>query len=448
MSNQKKRFVVDQYDNRFTVKVEEIARGGQGAIYQTEEGDLAVKQPLNECGDIDRDPKSVKKIEALISLLRSLPLPQELHVTIPLSALKSEPGYVMKMLSGMKAYEHFNRVASAGEVEKWCALHPNIALPDDQHLRGRLVHFIQTGSFKARYKVLYKCACELARLHCAGIVYGDLSPGNLFLTEDLSEVWLIDPDNMRLDSSKGAKFVYTPHYGAPELVQLRIGATSASDIWAFAVMAFESLYLQHPFIGQGIDGEDAWDADESDVQDEDSEEKAYRGELPFIDDPEDDSNPSSEGFPRDIFAPIALRVLFVRTLGYGRTDPFVRVTPPIWAQLFAKLHDSAIECPKCGMTYDVSNVACPFCEQAKPAYVQLSYEGRKLVFVKRQGNEPFVVDIPHRFFHPFSVVFGDQSVYQVTIDFDKKTVNEVRMTTKMPFKPKVSFINSEVSDEF
>ena len=245
MADNHERIVVDQYDNRFRVKDEEIARGGQGAVFQTEEGDLAVKQPITPKGDIDRSPLAAHRVEEWISLLRSLPIPEDLHIAAPLSALKSEPGYVMKLLQNMRSFEYFNALSTPGEAEEWFNNHPDVPRGNDEYIQRRLVRFIESGSYKARYKVLYKCACELARLHAAGIVYGDLAPGNLFMAPDGEEVWLIDPDNLRLESRAGAKYVYTPRYGAPEVVQLKSGATAASDIWAFAVMAFESLYL-HP----------------------------------------------------------------------------------------------------------------------------------------------------------------------------------------------------------
>lgn len=82
------------------------------------------------------------------------------------------------------------------------------------------------------------------------------------------EAWLIDLDNLCTHSEPG-RAVFTPYYGAPEIVTGRSGATSLSDAWAFAVLAFNALTLLHPLCGDLVrDGEP------------ELEEQALTGQVP------------------------------------------------------------------------------------------------------------------------------------------------------------------------
>lgn len=444
MANDVGRKVVDEYGNVFWLEETPLARGGQGIVFRTTEGDLAIKQPTDKFGEIISNSAEAERYRDLISRLRCLPLPSEVHIAAPRSSLRDVPGYVMKLLSDMVPFSYFNECADSNEIDEWSKQHPEVKLPEDEQTRGRFVRFLNSGSLRSRYRVLAKCAAELGRLHAAGIVYGDISPGNVFMKKDATEVWLIDPDNLRLETSKGAKAVYTPQYGAPELVQELHGGTPSSDIWAYAVMAFESLYLQHPFIGEAAcSEEEAWDSDGNDLETGDGEDKAYRGLLPYIDDPEDDSNRSQGGFPREIFSTETLRKLFYRTFGPGRTDSFIRIAAPIWAMEFARHYDATVICPECGMTYDIANDNCPICDAPLPTHVRLQYLDRLLVFTKPKGVDIAEYEIPERFFSPFALITNDRPAYHVEIDFRKKTLAEVRLTERMPFMPDFTFFNLE-----
>ena len=437
-----RRKVVDEYSNEFQLEENELARGGQGVVFRTTEGDLAVKQPTDEFGDVKKAAGAAVKFRQLIGRIRSLPLADDCHVALPVSALKNEPGYVMRLLSDMLPYSHFTKVAEEEEAEKWCEAHPDVAMPDDPDTRRRLVHFLASGSLRARYRALSKCAAELARLHAAGIVYGDVAPGNVFMKPDQSEVWLIDPDNLRLEKEGGAKPLHTPGYGAPEVAQGLYGGTSSSDAWAFAVMAFESLYLHHPFVGEAaLSDEEAWDAADNDVGDEDGETKAKNGLFPYVDDPDDDGNRAYGGLPREVFSTDLLRRLFLRAFGPGRLDPFVRVTASIWAEAFAREYDRTLVCPKCGMTYDAAHEQCPVCDEAAPPFAMLRFRGKCLVLQKSTDLPVQEYDLPERFFAPFSLTDNDRPTHRVRIDFVKRTMNEVRMTRSMPAQPELSFFH-------
>ena len=115
------------------------------------------------------------------------------------------------------------------------------------------------------------------------MVYGDISPNNIFISEgiDGSSVWLIDADNIRFEITAGGSVVYTPKYGAPELVQGKDGGRPSSDCHAFAVVAFYLLSLIHPFVGKKVDGTDEGDWADEENDDEDIEDKSLCRIVPL-----------------------------------------------------------------------------------------------------------------------------------------------------------------------
>ncbi len=59
--------------------------------------------------------------------------------------------------------------------------------------------------------------------------------------------------------------MFTPHFGAPEVVQRTGSARPRTDAWSFAVLAFKLLTMGHPFLGRRVleaeDAEAGWDAE-------------------------------------------------------------------------------------------------------------------------------------------------------------------------------------------
>src|SRR5690606_18716580 len=77
------------------------------------------------------------------------------------------------------------------------------------------------------------------------------------------DVWLIDADNLRFETFRSERGVYTPRFGAPEMVQGTDGGRPRTDCHAFAAMAFSMLTSLHPFIGALVEegGDGDWDDD-------------------------------------------------------------------------------------------------------------------------------------------------------------------------------------------
>lgn len=436
----------DEYGNLHYL-ADELARGGQGAVYRTRDADLAIKQPLDASGQ----PDKTANLRDRFQNIRLLPIPSRIPVSLPLAILRDEPGYVMRLLNGMKPFEVFEMdgrtkkelreavEARRLELPKWLA-----AIPD-RDLALRLHHYATTGSTRRRLFALSKCASILARLHNAGLIYGDISTNNAFIGEGSScEVWLIDADNLRFELPSGGTSVYTPGYGAPEVVRGTDCSRPRSDCWAFAVMAFKILARCHPFIGKKVLEPDAdeggWDAEPvADGTPPDLDEQAYAGYLPFVDDKDDHSNPGVGGLPRELVATPKLRLLFQETFGAGRTQPHRRPAMGIWALELAKAFDLSLECHECKMSYFADgNKKCPYCDALRPAFLRARTHRWEILIPC--GAMEFV--LPHRLFYPFSLEHNDDTEYEAILDFSAKTVFPVRGTRAFPDNLTFEFVEA------
>ena len=69
---------------------------------------------------------------------------------------------------------------------------------------------------------------------------------------EYAEAWLIDADNVASQSRDGQQGVFTPDYGAPEILRGESGINTLTDSWSFAVMAYRVLTLIHPLKGDVV----------------------------------------------------------------------------------------------------------------------------------------------------------------------------------------------------
>ena len=432
--HQAPRVLVDEYGN-FHQITDELARGGQGVVYRTKDSDLAVKQPLDASGKLDK----TANLRECFQRIRLLPMPQRIPISLPLAILRDEPGYVMRLLNDMKPFAVFDldgRIKKKLEDERkvlpqWLAKIP------EKDLALRLLYYASTGSTRRRLRALAKCAAILARLHNAGMVYGDISSKNVFVGEgDNPDVWLIDADNMRTELLNGGASVYTPGYGAPEVVLGRDQSSPRTDCWAFAVMAFKLLVLCHPFIGnkvlQSEKDDVGWDAESqtrSDSAPLSMQDQAYAGHLPFVDDEDDDSNSGAGGLPRVLVTTPGLHRLFQATFGSGREHPSTRPTMAFWALELTKAADRALDCPECAMSYFADDHAsCPYCRGERPAFTRIQTPRWEIV-IPASTTE---LALPHRLFHPFSFESHDTMEYESVLNFASKTAVPARGANAFP----------------
>lgn len=327
------RYVTDLQGVRYTLG-RRLGQGGQGAVFEVEGGKLAVKLLF------DASPERRERLQNQLAFVKRLPL-HDVDIARPLAVLRAPHlGYVMELLTGMKPLESLaSPPRGAGSVAGW---------------------YLEGGGLRRRLRLLARVAGALAQLHGKGLVYGDLSPQNVFVSESTSdsEVRLIDADNLRHHASPGAQGIYTPGYGAPELVLGRSGANSLTDAHAFAVAAFRVLTLAHPLLGNGVlNGEP------------EAEAEALAGKLPFIDHPDDASNGSTYGLPRALVLSPKLAEIVQRAFVQGLLDATKRPGVAEWAERLETAADLTIRCPTCGGTYYHNVQACPLCEEPRPPFV-------------------------------------------------------------------------------
>lgn len=407
--------LVDEFENVY-YSAGVIGQGGQGIVLRTRDSDIAVKLVTDRAGQPLSDP--VARVAALERLrrLRVLPLPADLPLARPVAALRDRAGYVMRLLDAMHSFKDvFERPCSEepGELPSWLA---EVAR-HDVRAAAQLADYASTGSTKGRLLLLAKCAAVLARLHAAGLVYGDLSTSNVFVTgvgAD-AQVWLIDADNVHYEGQVGDDF-FTEGFAAPELARGDSGVSFRTDCHAFGVIAFSVLCLNHPFVGELVRAGGDWSRDEADPQ-----QQAMHGHLPWIHDAGDNSNRTDEGLPLELTCTSRLADLFEETFGSGRTTPWRRPAMLHWPEALAAAADCSLHCNSCGMSYfALDRAQCPYCSAARPRLLRIdSHRWPEVlpapcwVFLMALDSLDAAAQLPGRVFMPFSLAGNDEPVLSV-----------------------------------
>jgi serine/threonine protein kinase len=169
----------------------------------------------DESGNPVTDDVLVERYSKRFKRVRLLPLPENLNISVPAALLQNKAGYVMQLLSEMVPFSHFWLDGQTAEkmgpdqIPAWLS-----AMPENE--AKKIVHYCKTGGLRRRLHALYKCASLLARLHGNGMVYGDISPNNIFISEGMNDtsVWLIDADNIRFEILAG-EALFTHQNTAP-----------------------------------------------------------------------------------------------------------------------------------------------------------------------------------------------------------------------------------------
>lgn len=307
----------------------ELGRGGQGQVFAVRGQDLAVKLVAHGT------PGARQQIRENVARVKRLEL-SGLCIAKPLRTL-AEPhvGYVMELMTDM--------------VPIHALIHP--VLPASEW-------YCATGGLRRRLHILSKLAHLLRDLHGRGLAYGDLSANNVFISSSATEteVWLIDCDNIAYGVLP--RTVRTDGYAAPELYDQHPGPDSLSDSWSLATLVFEVLTSVNPFDG------DVVDEGPPELQ-----QRAFRGELPWIDDADDQTNSCTRGFPRRFVLSPRLQELAQQCFGASRTDREQRPSAAEWAERLDRAADQTLVCENCTHSFYYNEPHCPWCTTLRPAFV-------------------------------------------------------------------------------
>jgi DNA-binding helix-hairpin-helix protein with protein kinase domain len=322
--------VTDEY-GRDLALTRRLGAGGQGTVWEVAGGRLAVKLLRA------RGQAGAEALHQRIRQLRRLDL-DGLPLARPLAVLQPPHlGYVMEMLADMIALQNLLAPPAREDLVAW---------------------YTRTGGLRRRLRLLGRVAAALGSLHARAMVYGDPSPANLMVSEPIEQeqVWLVDTDNVAVASRARDTALGTPGYRSPDVTAGRHGLSTLSDAYAFAVIAFETLAVVHPFIGDQVyQGEPAL------------QERAFAGELPWIDQENDDRNRSSFGIPRGAVLTPGLLALAARVFEAGKWEPAARPTVGEWRTKLFEAADLMLVCERCRGSFYAHIPDCPWCGNGAPA---------------------------------------------------------------------------------
>ena len=406
--------IVDELNAVHTL-AKKIGEGGQGTVWINQGKNRIVKLMRH------RDPERLRR---QLIRVRNLDL-SGLCVARPIALLKPPHiGYVAEFLKEMVPIK-------------------GLMATSDEDI---LPFYLDSGGLRRRLRLLAHVGEALLGLHAKGAIYSDISPNNIFVSESVeaTEAWLIDLDNVT--QTKSPEFsVYTPGYGAPEVVTGKELTDTYSDMWAFAVLCYQTLTLNHPLIGDMVDDGEP-----------ELEEKAYRGELPWVNSQEDYSNESSVGIPAEYVLgweknpttkeqeDSQLMKLARQTFEVGKRDRTKRPSIAKWVDALHAAADFTIRCPSCEGTYFANEVECPWCEEPRPS-VSIIGVSRWQKYQKSKENRQLVFD-SRTLISPVKLVFTNEMILtkRLTLSLSgKNSRHEHIKFERIPRGVKISLFHNE-----
>lgn len=351
-----------------------LSYGGQGAVYRTENPNMVVKFVFD--GQGEKDWRHLEKNQCFLDL-RLLPTPPQ--VTIPCGVLADYVGYTMELLEDMASFEESFSLSKDPYTGGDWFLEQHKAQEPLVHL---LYNYKKTGGLRRRLLAYYHLSCIFLELHSHGLVFGDFSPKNVFLSTShgYSHVWLIDVDNLDYERNHQKKRgYYTPAFVAPEVAKQARGCSSYSDNYSFALALFLQLTGTHPFsLAPEEEEEEAQTLlSFEDFADNISLKQRDRGELEWILTQEEEDT----AIPHEFILSPKLHQLFAQSFSQkGKEKPMSRATSFQWQEALGKDLDTAIHCPNCGMDYHYQGQdLCPWCDHKVPLLqVQSFLEGDRV----------------------------------------------------------------------
>lgn len=353
---------------------DELSRGGQGAVYTTELPNVLIK------GYTNKDESAKQRWRTHIEWLTRQDF-ADLKLARPLVLMKlPRMAYAMHLMDGLVSLKTlFDSFINATEQAT------------DENPTPQIQNYLDQGGLRRRIRILCQLARTLNQLHGRGMLYGDLSPDNIFVSDDpaYAETWLIDCDNISYESHSGLT-LHTPDYGAPEVVCGEAMLSSLTDCWSFAVIAYQLLTHNHPLKGDMINDGDP-----------ELEDEAMRGEHPWINDPDNPDNECLSNFPVQLLKHSKLPALFQQTFGPGKQAPTQRPTMAEWLEALTEVDEHLFVCKTCNgqsilptKTEQLEDVECFFCgEPADPEmvlfqeFISISEEEKLEKYPDFEGNQ-------------------------------------------------------------
>jgi len=307
-----------------------IGRGGQGAVWEDATGAWAIK--IYGQATPERQALRRRRLEQVVA--RRV----QSDVLIVPTELLAAPwvGYAMPLVKGFRPVKSLIFPAPGEDA---------------------LAHYHATGGPRVRYALLERLTAAFHAIHAAGLAYGDLSLDNLLVREDgRPDIRLIDCDNLVPAGSELVEVEGTPWFVAPEILRRRQAPSERTDAHALAVLIQLTLSMRHPLLGDAVTAGPP-----------EEEERALRGDLPWVDDPEDASNRSTVGLPASLSWTTGIGLALARAFGPGRLDATVRPTDLAWLELLGTARDSLVTCgaAPCRSEFTLRS-RCPYCNERRP----------------------------------------------------------------------------------
>ncbi len=403
-----------------------LGAGAQGVTCLTSNPKTILKIALGENQTILKDEMIKKELTNRIQYVRTLPIPSSINLTLPETTLRDLAGYRMNFLGDLESIrDHFYKRMDLPE-----------GLPDylaQRKQASRYYGYIMTGGLRRRLRAMGNLTALLAELQSCGIVYGDISPNNTFISQSMSEceVWLIDPDNLFEDCDpKWSIGIGTPPFMAPEVFKNETLCSMYSDAFAVAVMAFDLISTIHPFHGSMYKaGPDWMSADESG----DKDFLSNSGMYPWVCDIDDPSNHANLLLPQSLLFTDELLALFWQMFVPGKLEPSIRPYISLWPQAFFRAASRTILCKHCGMSviyHDENESDCPFCGHRYEPYLivkvfssdsELAY---LLVYTKTEKEASSSLDIPLRAIQPVEMIQNDLPALRLSMSSGKLKIQK------------------------
>lgn len=322
-TNEAQREVFDTFGHPY-VLTEKLGQGGQGVVWKTDNPKVLVK------GYTSKNQEHRQLWLEQISWLMRQDL-VGLNIAKPVALLAApRMGYLMELMDGLEPLSRLLEVVVEDGVKG----------------------YLSSGGLARRLRLLAKLASTLSLLHARGMSFGDLSPDNIYISAEIehAELWLIDCDNISFESQP-CRALFTPDYGAPELLRGEAEFSTRTDIWSFAVIAYRLLTGNHPLKGDLVN-----------YGEPELESQALRGELPWIGHLEAQANSTDCGIGLGIVATGKLAQLFRTCFEAGLAEPSMRPSMASWLEAIHEATERIVDCQACDSSYLFNReTCCPFC---------------------------------------------------------------------------------------